>query len=271
VRLPRLNFVVLDANQLTLRDTISRLCAEHAASDQLVVLPWVHAFEQTKGEAAWFHQAHEHLRERPQAFAMAYPTALLQRFERDQLRAVKRGDLVDGRNTIGLRTYLGDRQKRPSADYDATKRHAHETFRDWNQHGWLEELIRSLGDDARLWKEIRRGLQHNDRAPIRDAVCRFARDHLARVLLNVGLTGHQLRAVASFPSFCTLIILAHVYISLRIGAQPPSSPEQLARQADNHAADVEAVLVSLYGKRLVSDDRHALAMADDMREIAAAL
>ena len=60
--LPGLNYAVLDANQLTNRSRIEDLFTEYAKTGQLIALPWVHLFEQSKGSADRWDKAHQHLR-----------------------------------------------------------------------------------------------------------------------------------------------------------------------------------------------------------------
>jgi hypothetical protein len=69
--------------------------------------------------------------------------------------------------------------------------------------------------------------------------------------------------LVGFASMSALTIVAYFYVGLRRLLQTPKPEPE-----DNIACDIEAVLVSLWGKSLVTDDVRAGELAEDLRTIA---
>jgi hypothetical protein len=270
--LPGLNYVVVDANQLRMEKTIAGLVAEYRASGQRIALPWVHFYEQTKsGSAAGFDDVHEYLRAEPQAVMVATPSFLLHSVERRTGRPVRALRHLDSRPyTRALRSFLRD--PRPTADISVFKVKMQATFATIHTKGWREILMGAVKfDTAAEAKAIRKALAAKDRQPLRDAVIEFCRignlrlslEHLLRVN---GISWRAAAPLVRYPSMSALTILANLWLGLHWTMQTPKKEPE-----ENPACDVEAVLVALYGKRLVSADRVALALDEDMRSIARAV
>jgi hypothetical protein len=109
--LPGLNYVVLDANQLVAGDgaTVARLIAQYRSTGQLIVLAWVHAFEQSKGSADWWDKAHAHLSTEPDALIYAMPSDYLITLEREATAPPYAINMIEDRaNTAILRTLIAN-------------------------------------------------------------------------------------------------------------------------------------------------------------------
>lgn len=85
---------------------------------------------------------------------------------------------------------------------------------------------------------------------------------IERVLGANIASARDARRLSRFPSFHALTLLAHVCMATRAKYQPPGGDD------DNHAADVEAVVIALHGRHLVTADRLARELNEDMRIIA---
>jgi hypothetical protein len=270
--LPGLNYVVVDANQLLVDMTIKGLVAEYRASGQRIALPWVHLYEQTKsGSAAWFAKVHEYLRAEPQAVMLANPSFVLNTIERRTGRPVRSMKWIDSRpNTRVIRSLL--RSPQPNADISDFRREAQTMFGIVHKPGWREILVDSVKLDTEAEaKALRKALAAKDRQPLREAVveyCRLGRLRRAlEQLLRVnGISWRRARLLVRYPSMSALTIIAHIWLGLYWKTMTPKKEPEA-----NPACDVEAVLVALYGKRLVSADRVALALDADMRLIARAM
>jgi hypothetical protein len=270
--LPGLNYVVIDANKLTSKDTIGPLIAEYHASGQRLALPWVHLYEQSQGSSNWFDKVHRELRAEPQAIILGKPTFVLIAEERRTERRIHGlRHIEDRRKTLPFRAFLNDPS--PTADLSNLRSFATGFFRGVHPPSWTKMLTNAVAVTDLEAKAIRRGLQNRDRTPLRAAVLEaYEPKTIERALLGLGLSRRDSARLSRFPSFSALTIVIHACFGLRMRMQPPA-PGQLGVQdwEDNHAADIEGILISLYGRRFVSNDGFAKELHEDMRSIASDL
>jgi hypothetical protein len=73
----------------------------------------------------------------------------------------------------------------------------------------------------------------------------------------------QAAALVRYPSQSALMLLAYMLLGMRRKYQTPKKENE-----DNIACDLEAVFIALYGRRLVTADKYALEMDEDLRIIA---
>jgi hypothetical protein len=267
--LPGLPFTVIDANQLRIEKTVSDLVAEYRATGQRTALPWVHLYEQTKGgDAAGFDRVHEHLRAEPRAFFIARPTFVLHALERRAGRPIRGVRRIEDRiETVAFRKYLRD--PRATADISALQAAVAGVFRRLNVPGWtklLQDGIRFDTQDEE--KRIRKALAEGDRAPLCRATAEFARlGRLERTMGGLfsvnGGSWRRAERLASYASMSALTILTYVHVGSRRRLQTPKKEPE-----DNPAADIEAILLALFGRRLVTADTFARETDEDMRRIA---
>lgn len=269
--LPGLNYVVLDANQLTVESTVADLIAEYRRIGQRIFLPWVHTFEQTKGSANWFDKVHAHLRTEPHAVYLALPSWIVAQHER-RMRRPQYGlrRIADRRNTMYLWRFLADPS--PTADITELRTTVETMFRRTVVPGWTKILVESVRVDTdEEARSIRRGLQTGDRRPLREAMIGYVRlgrleKALGHLLSSGGWSWRRAADLARYPSQNALTLLAYMFLGMRQRYQTPKKGSE-----DNLACDIEAVQIALYGRRLVSADRLALEMDEDLRLIARAV
>ncbi len=267
--LPGLDYVVLDANQLTVAATVAELIDEYRRTGTRIVLPWVHAFEQSKGSADWWDKVHAHLRAEPRAVHFAYPSFMVgfneRRTRRPQYTGIRR--VEDRRNTVLMRRFLADPS--PTRDISVMRAAVERIFRLLHVNDWSKVIVASVTVDTEAEaKAIRRGLQNGDRQPLRDAIVGYCREgrleKALRHMLSInGMSWRRAAALVRFPSQNALTLLAYMCFGIRRKFQTPKlEPE------DNPACDIEAVLIALYGRRLVTLDAGARELEEDLRLIA---
>jgi hypothetical protein len=268
VSLPGLNYVVLDANQLTVGPKVERLLAEYRQSGQRIVLPWVHTFEQTKGSADWFDKVHRHLRAEPRAVHLAYPSWIVAHRERKSRRPrTALRHVIDRGNTPFLQYFLAD--PRPTADISALRATVERMFRLASRPGWPEILVNSVRVDTEAEERaIRKGLQTGDRTALRDSLVGYVRlgrfeRAIGHLLATNGTSWRRAAHLVSYPSQNALTLLAYMLLGMRRRYQTPKRESE-----DNLACDIEAVQIALYGRGLVTQDQLAREMHDDLRLIA---
>ncbi len=86
---------------------------------------------------------------------------------------------------------------------------------------------------------------------------------LGHLLSKNGVSWRRATALAAYPSQSALMLLAYMCLGMRQRYQTPKSESE-----DNLACDIEAVQIALYGRGLVSADRLAVEIHDDLRLIA---
>jgi hypothetical protein len=264
--LPGLKYVVLDANEVREAGTVAALIDEYRKSGQRIVLAWVHAFEHSKGSADWWDKAHAYLSSEPEAVIYAMPSSYLIALERENRAPhTELSEIEDNANSGILRRLIAD--PRRTTDISAMRATVEQRFRELNRTGWVDLLDNGVRiDDADL-RRMRRGLQDDDREPIRAAVVEWCKEgKLQQTLAGLIDDREEAAQLMQFPSMSALTIVAYFYVGVRRQVQTPRRESE-----DNIACDIEAALVALYGRRLVTRDGFAQELDQDLRLIANAV
>lgn len=269
--LPRLNYVVLDANQLGKSGAIEGLIEEYRASGQLVMLPWVHLYEQSKASTATsFDMAHNRMRAEPAAFSVTKATLEIIQAELQAGPQLALEAIEDAPEGAALRAFLSDR--RPTADISKMAARVEHAFHSVHQPGWASLLRTGVAvNDEAVAKQIRKGLHSGDPGPLRDAVVAYYRGGrleatLRELLADNPAPKNDASPLLRYPSMSALTVLTYFCLGLRWQFKTPKKQHE-----DNPACDTEAVLIALYGRMLITDDGEARALDADVRAVASAI
>jgi hypothetical protein len=272
----RLPYIVVDSNQLRVRDAIEPLLTEFDRTGQRIMLPWTSTYELTKGNGNNFVASVQWLQQRPAAVSVAYAT--LRMFQEHELRFVRPVvDVTHPRSTENLRGILAH-----LADGSASAAEVHASMVGMAQRA--SSLVRDL-DSATLLRAGTDGFAKDlpprtrglilaaaaagDREPLRRwFLDTLTPDRLHKHLVQISVPFTRARRLARWPSFAALNLLGAQFLSLRWAV---FGGIENTRALENDGVDLENVILALHGRDFISKDRKARDLYEDLHAISMVL
>jgi hypothetical protein len=274
MRLPRLPYVVVDANRLRREEAVRPLIEAFDLSKQQVMLPWVTAFELTKGDGDNFFSSIRSFRCRPEMVSIARASmAIARTIELETGRMAT--DITDETSTCNLRAALSAMRdgRRPSDEarraLATTHMEARRIVEGANYDRVFRKAVEGMRQEVPAAERnlVKRAIERGDREPFRKILVEtFACDRLQVFLDAEGVPAARARELARMPSFASLQIVAWMTASFRwtvLGGI------ENTKKVQNDGVDIEHVLIAPYGRDFISGDHEAHELYDDLKAIAA--
>lgn len=274
--LPRYPYVVVDVNKLRDVDLIEKLVADFDATGQHVMLPFSARYELLKGTGNTFGPSMRALAQRPDAVTIAHSIGGLVGHELRYRSPVE--EVVEPISTANHRALLTairdglltDEQLPALLEEDA--RIATRLAKGQGFDRLLKAGVKGIRED--LTNEERNRIRdaivkRGDRAPFRASLLQtFTREWLRDCLVRCRLPYARVRRLVQFPSIAALDFITIITISFRWAV---FGGVEGAKQLENEGPDAETIVVALYGRDLISDDKKTVDTYEDVKVIAAAL
>lgn len=271
--LPRLPYVVADQNILRKSAVILPLLAEYERSGQQILLSWSAHYELSKGTVGGLRRSLELLAQNPDAVSVAFESFALSGLHERRFRKPVR-DVIDHGSTANVREVLRLVASGEVDDpafvqvFTEVQRRARAEMARHDSDGLFRGTVQSIG--AAFTPEeksrVRKGLQASppDRQPFRDELMvSFTRSNLHSILHGCGIPYRTAHKMMRFPSLIALNVMAKLAISFRWLLN--GSLDTTKQSMENEMADVENIIVALYGRGLASEDRNAVAHYEDLQ------